>query len=121
LILAGILVELLTDEGFEAAILNSTVESLDAAVTCIEPDVVLLDCGEGAGYAGSWLDAASLREPSRPIAVIMMTGHLYNLEEAQLGESERSRQAAFAGWVVKPFDVQELLDTITVGSLCSAW
>ena len=42
----------------------------------------------------------------------MFTGHIDELVEAQLGETERSRSAGFVGTIAKPFDLQTLDDVV---------
>jgi CheY-like chemotaxis protein len=83
-----------------------------AEVTRLEPDVVLLDGTGRAGYGASWMNAAWMRERTRPIPVIMFTAHLVELAEAQIGISERSKKAAFVGFLPKPFDLQVLVETV---------
>ena len=53
-----------------------------------------------------------MRERSRPIPVIMFTGHAPELAEPQLGVSERSKSAAFVGFLPKPFDLLFLVETV---------
>jgi DNA-binding NtrC family response regulator len=111
--ISSLVAEVLTDEGFavvELADLQS--DAIQHEVTRVEPDVVLLDGWDATGYGQSWLDAAWLHARARPIAVIMFTSHTAELQEAQLGESERSQAAAFVGLVAKPFDLQELIDIV---------
>ena len=77
---------------------DSQPAAIQAAIVGLEPDVVLLDGGDGGGYGDSWVNAAWMRERSRPIPVIMFTAHTRELAEAQLGVSERSKSAAFVGF-----------------------
>jgi CheY-like chemotaxis protein len=53
-----------------------------------------------------------MSERDRRTPVVMFTAHAQDLAEAQLGESARSRRAAFAGIVAKPFDLQVLVDVV---------
>ena len=57
--------------------------------------------------------AAWMRERSRPIPVIMFTAHTGELAEARLGVSERSKSAAFVGFLSKPFDLRILVETVS--------
>ena len=110
---ATLVAEVLTEEGFDVTELADTEPAaIHQEVARLEPDVVLLDGGDTAGYGQSWTDAAWLHERARPIAVIMFTGHTTELKEAQLGESERSQRAAFVGFIAKPFELQELIDIV---------
>ena len=43
----------------------------------------------------------------------MFTSHANDMAEGELGESERSRKAAFVGFLAKPFDIDVLVDVVT--------
>jgi CheY-like chemotaxis protein len=58
------------------------------------------------------MNAAWMRGRSRPIPVIMFTAHTSELAEAKLGVSERSKKAAFVGFLSKPFDLRVLVETV---------
>ena len=73
---------------------------------------MLLDGSDGVGYGYSWVNAAWMRERSRPIPVIMFTAHTGELAEAQMGVSERSKKAVFVGFLPKPFDLRVLVETV---------
>jgi len=45
----------------------------------------------------------------------MLTGHVLDLAEAQLGEHDRSQRSAFEGFLSKPFDLEVLLNTVDGG------
>jgi len=111
--ISRIVAEVLSEEGFDIAELGDAQSSvIRAEVARLEPDVVLLDGIGGAGYGASWVNAAWMRERTRPIPVIMFTAHLVELAEAQIGLSERSKEAAFAGFLPKPFDLWVLVETV---------
>jgi len=61
---------------------------------------------------GRSAEAAWLHERRRPIPVIMFTSHAADVAEGKLGETERSRKAAFVGFVDKPFDIDVLVDAV---------
>jgi FixJ family two-component response regulator len=82
---------------------------LRTAVEKIEPDCVLLDGGQGATYGSSWDDAAWLGTRSRPVAVIMFTGHGEAVREAEEEVSARSQAAHFVSILPKPFDLKDLI------------
>jgi len=42
----------------------------------------------------------------------MLTGHVLDLAEAQLGKYDRSQRAAFEGVLSKPFDREVLVNTV---------
>jgi FixJ family two-component response regulator len=44
--------------------------------------------------------------------VIMFTAHSRELIEAQMGVTERSKHAGFAGFLSKPFDLNVLVETV---------
>ncbi len=105
--------QVLCEEGFLASrLVDVQPGAIQAEVERLEPDVVLLDGSDRVGYGFSWSNAAWLRERSRPIDVIMFTAHARELAEAQMGISERSKKAAFAGFLPKPFDLQVLVETV---------
>ena len=111
--ISSLVSDVLTEEGFAVSELTeSQLGTIQHEVARLEPDVVLLDGWDATGYGQSWIDAAWLHARARPIAVIMFTSHTADLQEAQLGESERSQAAAFVGLVAKPFDLQELIDIV---------
>jgi CheY-like chemotaxis protein len=108
-----IVAEVLSEEGFVISELRDAHPgAIQAEVARLEPDVVLLDGSEGRDYGYSWINAAWMRKRSRPIPVIMFTAHTTELAEAQLGVSERSKSAAFVGFLPKPFDLQVLVETV---------
>jgi len=108
-----IVAEVLSEEGFQISVLRDSQPAvIHAEIARLEPDVVLLDGGDGGGYGDSWVNAAWMRERSRPIPVIMFTAHTRELAEAQLGVSDRSKSAAFLGFLPKPFDLRVLVETV---------
>jgi CheY-like chemotaxis protein len=111
--ISKIVAEVLSEEGFVISELrDARPATIQAEVARLEPDVVLLDGGDGRDYGYSWLNAAWMRERTRPIPVITFTAHAMELAEAQLGASERSKSAAFVGFLPKPFDMRILVQTV---------
>jgi DNA-binding response OmpR family regulator len=111
--ISKIVAEVLSEEGLQISVLcDSQPAAIHAEIARLEPDVVLLDGGGGVGYGDSWVNAAWMRERSRPIPVIMFTAHTGELAEAQLGVSDRSKSAAFLGFLPKPFDLRVLVETV---------
>ena len=97
--ISKIVAEVLSEEGFQISVLRDSQPAvIHAEIARLEPDVVLLDGGDGGSYGDSWVYAAWMRERSRPIPVIMFTAHTRELAEARLGVSERSKSAAFRGF-----------------------
>jgi CheY-like chemotaxis protein len=111
--LASLLDAALRDEGYAVAVLGLVAaDAVRVAVGRLEPDCVLLD-GEGlTGYGASWETAAALRSRDRPVPVLMLTAHSVDSREAREGTSARCRAAGFAAVVAKPFDIDELLETV---------
>ena len=90
--ISKIVAEVLSEEGFVISELGDAQPAvIQAEVARLEPDVVLLDGSDGAGYGYSWIHAAWLGERSRPIAVIMFTAHTKELAEAQIRVSVARR------------------------------
>lgn len=110
---ADVVVALLTDEGYTVSVLVDTShESILAAVGKQEPDCVLLDGSTATEYGSSWADAAYLAARERAIPTIMFSAHLDDLREAREAESNRARAAGFAAIVSKPFGLDELLSAV---------
>jgi CheY-like chemotaxis protein len=110
---SGLVAEILTSAGYAVSVLlDPELARIQEEVAGLEPDVVLMDSADQTGYGRAWKDAAWLRERARPIAAIMFTAHARDLAEAQFGRSERSRRAAFQGFVGKPFELEELVNSV---------
>ena len=111
--IAGLVADVLRDEGFEAFWLaNLETTAIQDQVALLKPAAVLLAGCYARDYGHSWDSAAWLHMHHPAIPVIMFTGHSANLTEAQSGETARSRLAAFAGFVAKPFDLSTLVDVV---------
>src|SRR5688572_17960666 len=103
----------LTDEGFSVSVLSDVnADTIRVAVNQLEPDCVLLDSESPTEYGRSWDHAAWLHTRTRPVPTIMFTAHQQAVDEAEAGESDRSRAAAFAGVLRKPFDLDAMLDLV---------
>jgi signal transduction histidine kinase len=74
---------------------------------------VILD-GEirSSGESRTWADAAAIRRGHPDLPVVMMSGDSAALAEGRAGRSRRSQAARFAGFVSKPFVVEEFLATM---------
>jgi CheY-like chemotaxis protein len=119
-ILAGLVHDLLTDEGYAVSVLTTiTSDAVRTAVGRLEPDCLLLDSRSPTDYGESWRDAAWAHARERPVPVIMFTASAAALREASAAESERSREAGLFAVVGKPFDLDELLTAVAqaVGSV----
>jgi CheY-like chemotaxis protein len=111
--IAELVVLLLTDAGYAAAVLpDAPPEAVLAAVDRLTPACVLLDGGGWRGYDASWEVAAALRGRARPVPAVMFTVDDDATREARAGTSARSRAAGFAAVLPKPFDLDELRATI---------
>jgi signal transduction histidine kinase len=86
---------------------------IGAAVGKWKPRCVILD-GEvrTTGQSRTWEDAAAIRRSHPTLPVVMFTADGAALAEAEAGTSGRSRAAHFAGFVSKPFVVEEFLAAV---------
>ncbi len=111
----GTLVEqVLEDEGFTVSLVeDADPASIRAAVAHLEPDCVLLDGESPRGYGAAWADAAWISARNRAVSVIMFTGHDAAMREDEGRVSARSREARFAGVLPKPFDLGQLMGTVS--------
>ena len=104
---------ILTDEGYEVTVIGATDhDAIATAVGRTEPDCILIDSTRGAGFGGSWAEAAYLAARERPIPAIMFTAHADAVLEARTGTSDRATAAGFAAILAKPFALDELLDAV---------
>ena len=112
--LAALVKDILEDAGHAVTVLTPAAPAtLQEAVRRLRPDCILLD-GAGRGdYGSSWHDAAQLHTRARGVPVIMFSADGPSTTEARAGQSARSRAAAFAGILEKPFDLEQLLMLIT--------
>lgn len=111
--IADVVLAILTDEGYSVDVLVDTShQSVMAAVGMREPDCILLDGGSGPGYGSSWAEAAYLGARERPIPTIMFSAHAGDVREAQREESNRARAADFAAVLPKPFGLDDLLAAV---------
>lgn len=104
---------ILEDEGYAvSALYDFTDDALLRTIGRLEPDAILLDSAANGGYDESWGLAASIRQRSRPVPVVMFTGHSRDVAEAEEGSSDRTDQAGFAGILQKPFTLDDLVETV---------
>ena len=95
--IANVVLAILTDEDYLVEILVDTShQSVMAAVGMQEPDCILLDGAAGHEYGSSWAEAAYLGARDRAIPTIMFSAHSGDVREAQREESDRARAADFA-------------------------
>jgi DNA-binding response OmpR family regulator len=108
------LVELvLTEAGFAVSVLDDlALEALKLTVEDLEPDCILLDGGDQHGYGSSWSHAAWLHGRVPPIPVIMFTARTDSVREAERRQSQRSRDAAFSALLLKPFELDALVEQV---------
>lgn len=110
---AEVVAAILEGEGYAVSSLyDVTDDGLLRTIGSLEPDAILLDSAANTGYDESWELAATIRHRSRPIPVVMFTGHQRDVEEAQEGASDRTHEAGFAGILFKPFDLDDLVQTV---------
>jgi CheY-like chemotaxis protein len=108
---------ILTDEGYEVRVVETTDhDTLAGAVGQVEPDCLLLDSTVGTGFGDSWAEAEYLARRARPVPTVMFTAHADAVLEARTGTSERATAAGFAAVLAKPFSLDELLDAVAAAS-----
>ena len=107
---AEIVRAVLTDEGYDVAVLSDlTPDAIAAAVGRLEPDAVLLD-GEGrGGYGTSWDEAINLAQRDRAVPVVMFSADAEAIREATEASTDRSVTARLSGVIPKPFELDDLL------------
>lgn len=113
-----VIAAVLSDEGYTATTLSDvSIESFRSAIGQLEPDLILLDGAGRDEYGEGWLEAALVHLRHRPIPVIMLTGHSLDATEAEAGGTARAQAAAFAAVLLKPFNLDRLIDVVsrTVG------
>jgi DNA-binding response OmpR family regulator len=112
-VICDLVADVLRDEGFAVARLAvPDLSAIQDEVARLDPEVVLLDGADAVSYGRSWGSAAWLHARRPNVPVVMFTAHAVDLAEGQLGQTVRSREAAFAGFVAKPFDVTVLVDVV---------
>src|SRR6476469_6612118 len=113
--IAGVIEELLADEGYAVTILRDrSLESVQAIVKRLCPDCVLLD-GELPGLFGaSWDEAAWMTAHALAVPVIMFSADRAATHEAQSRQTERSQAAGFSSILPKPFELDEVLRVIVL-------
>jgi hypothetical protein len=70
--------------------------------------------GRGTVPEDSWVEAAWLHDRARPVPVVMFTVDARTTREARVGASVRSQAAAYFAVLDKPFDLDDLLDTVAL-------
>ena len=114
--IAEVVCAVLSDEGYRVSVLADLApDAIAAEVGRLEPDCVLLDGASelvGYGYGESWAAAARLAHRDRPVPVIMFTAQTRDVDEARDAQTTRSRAAALAGVIPKPFELEDLVDTV---------
>jgi CheY-like chemotaxis protein len=93
--------EILTDEGYHVLTASHGAEALEV-LTHTSPQLILLDMR--MPEMDGWQFAKSLTSIQQTIPLIVMT--------AAQNAHQWAREVQAAGYVAKPFDLPELLDTI---------
>jgi CheY-like chemotaxis protein len=111
--LGDLLQAVFADEGYAVSLLGtSEAEATRFAVAKLEPDCLVLDGSGLPAAASAWRDAAWAAQRGRAVPVVLLTAHAELVQEAKESTSPRSRAAAFAGVVAKPFDLDELVQVV---------
>ena len=88
-------------------------DEIAAAIVRYRPRCVILDSEPGStGHERSWADAAAIRRAHPDLPVLMFTADPASMAEARAKTSARSRAAAYAGVLDKPFLIVEFLATL---------
>ncbi|HYK98678.1 MAG TPA: ATP-binding protein [Candidatus Acidoferrales bacterium] len=112
LAVSQLVVEVLTDAGYHpVAVADHAL--IAETVALWRPSCVILD-GElmPSGESRAWRDAAALRRAHPTLPVLLFSGDEAIVAEVRAGRSYRSRAAAFAGIIAKPFVIDDLLATV---------
>lgn len=105
---------ILGQEGYNVrALAETSLDAVRTAIAQLEPDLILMDGAGRSEYGEGWIEAAWVRKRRRRIPVIMLTGHAKDAHEAEGRESKRAQAAGFAAVLLKPFDLDNLLDTVS--------
>lgn len=111
--IAEIVREVLTEAGLVVSVLrDGKAGAIRPVVEQLEPDCILLDGAGASSYGESWADAAWLATRAQPVPTVMFTAHTTESREAQQGQTVRARAAQFAGVLLKPFDLDDLTETV---------
>lgn len=109
-----VIAAVLLDEGYTVdTISDVSPDSFRTALGQLEPDLILLDGAGRSEYGEGWLQAARVHHRQRPIPIVMLTGHSKDAHEAEEGGTERAQAAAFAAVLLKPFDLDTLIDVVS--------
>lgn len=101
--LVSALAELLEEDGFDVHTATNGFSALRRAVE-LRPSVILLDLALPERSGNDILEDLRADAATHDIAIIVVSGHVDGLSEAQLAEVD--------GLVAKPFDEGDLLETI---------
>lgn len=109
-----VIAAMLSEEGYTVdTISDVSPESFRTALGQLEPDLILLDGAGRSEYGEGWVQAARVHLRQRPIPIIMLTGHSKDASEAEEGGTARAQAAAFAAVLLKPFDLDTLIDVVS--------
>ena len=110
---ADVVLAILSDDGYLVSTLTDIAhDSILVAVGKQEPDCILLDGGDRAGYGSSWAEAAYLAARERSVPTIMFSADIRDIREAGAEETDRARAADFAAVLQKPFALDDLLTAV---------
>ncbi len=99
--------EILTDEGYEVLLYSYGIQDM-TEVECVKPDLIVLDHMIG-GEAVGWqmLQKLKMRRSTADIPVVVCTAAVKAVQEM-----EGYLKAKGVGLVLKPFDIEELLEAV---------
>lgn len=99
--------DLLTQEGYEVALYSFAIQDMDEVVR-VKPDLIILDYifgGETKGW--EMLQKLKMRRDTESIPVVICTAG-----KRQVEEIEGHLTAMGVGVVLKPFNIDDLLNTV---------
>jgi len=97
------LAELLEDDGFDVHTATNGFSALRQALE-LRPSLILLDLALPERTGDELLEDLRADQLTRDLAIVVVTGYVERLSEKQIAETD--------GVIGKPFDANELLDTI---------
>lgn len=100
--------DILTEEGYDVVLYSYAPRDLDA-LTEVDPDLVILDFLIG-NEAQGWqlLQKMKMHRPTEAIPVVVCTGAINLIRDLEGHLSSKN-----VGVVLKPFDIDDLLRTVT--------
>jgi CheY-like chemotaxis protein len=111
--IVGVVELALTTEGYAVtATTNQGLTRMQDLVEQLAPACVLLGGNWLLAEDDLWSLATWLAARTPPVPVVMFTGDLETIQEAEKNESARSQAAGFSAVLGKPFEIDDLLAVV---------